>query len=86
MSRKTTEVAALITYANNELAAVFPTASTDRRMGVISMVERILSDSDNYNGYRYLDNNEVEGDLPGIREGNRDNQFDNTDDTRRHYF
>ena len=60
------------------------TQSKEERYGLISALEMILKDSGNYNGFMYLSERDVPKDeLPGIRENN---DFTNTDETRRKYF
>lgn len=66
MARKTINVADVRESANQILAA--STTSPDVRLGICSMLEKILMDSGNYKGYRYLGSTEVpEGQDPGIR-------------------
>jgi hypothetical protein len=56
----------------------------DYRMGAISILEAVLLDTGNYDGYRYLCENEVPClQQPGIREGA---DFNNTDMSRRYYY
>ena len=80
--RKTIEVEAVKNKLNDMLKN--GTQSKDERYGLISAIQTILMDSGNYNGFKYLDESEVPKDeLPGIRP-NQD--FTNTDETRRKYF
>ena len=56
------------------------------RQGVMTMIEQVLIDSDNYKGFRYLALDEVPKESkPGIRPEKED-QFENTDNTRVRYF
>jgi hypothetical protein len=52
------------------------------------MIEAVLMDTDNYNGYRYLAIDEVPtGCTPGIRrDRGEEKKFENTDRTRVRYF
>jgi hypothetical protein len=56
----------------------------DYRMGAISLLESVLLDTGNYDGYRYLQEREVPVlQQPGIREGS---DFNDTDPSRRYYY
>jgi hypothetical protein len=84
MRRKTMIVAEIKQFANEVLQS--SKQDQEFRFGIITMVERILMDSGNYRGYRYLDTTELPEDvLPGvvtITEG----EFSFPDETRRSYF
>lgn len=84
MGRKTIDVQKMKEYANEVLQS--STWSPEFRFGIITMVERILMDSGNYRGFRYLDSAELpENVLPGIvtiTEG----EYSFPDETRRRYF
>lgn len=57
--RKTVEVGKMLNIANHFLAAKNTTA--DEREGVIALIETMLFETGNYNGYIYLDTEEVDG-------------------------
>jgi hypothetical protein len=57
MGRKTVNVNCLREAANNMLAT--STSSPEFRLGICVMIEQVLLDSDNYNGFRYLSEKEV---------------------------
>ena len=63
MSRKTISVEKIKNKANNLLAN--PDIQMEQKLGVITMIEGILSETDNYNGFRYL-NLEEDGSAPRI--------------------
>ena len=96
-SRKTIEVEKVKGIANRALEASMRWSETDNkyvpvdrywRQGVMLMVEKVLMESNNYKGFRYLALNEVpEGAMPGIRrDRGEEKKFDNTDNTRVRYF
>lgn len=89
--RKTVGVAAIVDQVNASLKE--STCSADVRLGMCTVVEQVLMASNNYAGFRYLDQNEVpSSELPGVRVGPGGNcltyeeRFANTDDSRRQYF
>ena len=94
-SRKTINVENVKGMANRALEASMRWSAeeakyvdVDRywRQGVMTMIEQVLMDSDNYKGFCYLDINEVpQESKPGIRREKED-QFENTDNTRVRYF
>ena len=95
--RKTMNVVDLKDYANNQLSTSiryerqkdsFENIDAEYRKGVMAMIEAVLMDTDNYNGYRYLAIDEVPtGCTPGIRrDRGEENMFDDTDNTRVRYF
>ena len=53
MSRKTISVEKIKSKANNLLAN--PDVIMEEKLGVITMIESILHDTDNYNGFMYLE-------------------------------
>lgn len=53
IGRKTIEVQPLIDFANVQLKRTDYEATKEYKMGVINMLEKILHDSGNYNGYIY---------------------------------
>jgi hypothetical protein len=56
MARKTVDVTAVRDHANLMLSLVDTHEfSREFRRGIISMVERVLFDTDNYKGFQYLD-------------------------------
>ena len=63
MSRKTISVEKIKNKANNLLAN--PDIQMEQKLGVIIMIEGILSETDNYNGFRYL-NLEEDGSAPSL--------------------
>jgi len=92
MSRKTFKVDELKSFVNNQLASSYGTFDT--REGYIILLEKVLHDTDNYNGFGYLSETRLPTDvLPGINT-NEDGsivedynlRFINTDSTRRFYF
>jgi len=58
--KKTIEVDALLEYANAQLARKDKYADVGFMSGIATMIERVLLDTDNYNGYCYLDPNDCE--------------------------
>ena len=90
--RKTISVEKFKTAINNCLA----NSTCDEpevRHGMIFALELVLFETGNYNGYKYLPQDQVPEDvLPGVRydlDGNilpYEKRFENTDSTRRHYF
>lgn len=90
--RKTVDIASLVDYVNGVLAAeTDDSRSQDLRMGAILALEHALHSTGNYNGFRYLTNNELPDHIqPGVRyDANGilpyEERFHNTDDTRRQY-
>jgi hypothetical protein len=67
MARKTIEVGKVLKIANNFLAAKHTTA--DERESVCAVMEAILFETDNYEGFRYLEN--VYGELNFAMDGTR---------------
>lgn len=87
MKRKTFEVNNIRTKVNSMLADSI--CSPDGRIGMLHVLETILHETGNYEGFRYLEVTEVPaGQLPGINgsAGNYDKAFENTDRTRVYYF
>lgn len=89
--RKTVSVESIVDQVNTSLKE--STCSADIRLGMCTVVEQVLMASGNYNGFRYLDKNEVpKGQLPGVRideDGQcltYEERFANTDDSRRQYY
>jgi hypothetical protein len=52
MKRKTINVDVVKTKANSLLAN--PNLVMEEKLGIITMIEHILHETDNYNGFRYL--------------------------------
>lgn len=59
VARKTVEVGKVLRMVNSFLAAENTTA--DERESVAALMEAILFETGNYEGYRYLDTSEIEG-------------------------
>jgi hypothetical protein len=86
-SRKTIEVIPMVAYVNELLAMV--DGDRSRRQGLIIMAEKLLHDSGNYKGFRYLNQHEIPkaAAYPGIWVDENmqylpyPNRFENTDDT-----
>ena len=55
--KKTLGVFHMLDYANNQLARTDEYGSSDFKSGVCVMIERILHDTGNYNGFMFLDPN-----------------------------
>ena len=90
MRRKTIRVETVIDWANNYLATSDDQCS-ERRLGVIAMLEKILYETGNYRGYRHITNLETDH-TPGVRYDentgkllNYAERFENTDRTRVQY-
>lgn len=86
MGRKTFSVSELTELVNNTLSVSW--VKPEYREGMIATLERVLHDTGNYRGYRYLTSNEVPaGHQPGIRydDANDKHSFDDCDSTRRQY-
>ena len=86
--RKTTiKISEIVTIANRLLAKSFGDAS-ETRTGISNLLCEILEQTNNYDGFKYLRQNEVPtGELPGIifdSSPEHNHQF--PDDTRRMYF
>lgn len=88
MGRKTIDVQEMKEFANDLLSRRGNTMSKEDvniRLGVTLMIERILMDSGNYKGYRYLCPDDLEeGVSPGIIYTEDSHEI--VDDTRRRYF
>ena len=91
MGRKTVKITTLIKEVNGMLAG--STCTKETREGMIAVLERILLDTDNYKGFRYLSESEVPAfEKPGIRieicsiETGLPDQYKDTDHTRVAYF
>ena len=56
MAKKTHPVADLLAFANFQLARTDEFATVDYKAGICSMIERVLHDTGNYEGFSFLDN------------------------------
>lgn len=90
MSRKTIKVETVIDFANHYLATSDDQCS-ERRLGVLMMLDMILHETGNYRGFRHITNLETDR-TPGVRydENTGDildypERFENTDRTRVQY-
>ena len=63
--RKTISVIEMVDYANLQLSRTDDFATKEFKQGIIVMVEAVLHRSDNYNGFRFLDNSDNEFDTMG---------------------
>lgn len=63
--RKTISVIEMVDYANHQLSRTDDFATKEFKQGVIVMIEAVLHRSDNYNGFRFLDNSDSEHDTMG---------------------
>jgi hypothetical protein len=85
MATKTFKVQALLDMVNNSLAT-YQTEHRSEISGMVSVLEQVLHQTGNYNGFRYLEQPEVPfGCIPGIRFDLED-KFYNTDGFRRYYY
>ena len=78
-SRKTINVASALDMANHFLLHT-PNDMQDDRRGVSSFIESVLNATGNYNGFKYLDANDMKHSQNGTAQG-----IDN-DGTRIQYF
>jgi hypothetical protein len=58
--KKTIEVKGLLEWANVQLARTDEYADVGFKSGIVTMIEKVLMDSNNYNGYYHLDGNNCE--------------------------
>ena len=56
--KKTLGVSHMLDYANNQLKRTDPDATRDFKSGVCAMIERILHDTENYNGFMFVNSND----------------------------
>lgn len=63
--RKTINVSELVDYANLQLSRADDFATKDFKQGVIVMIEAVLHRTDNYSGFRFLNNSDSEYDTNG---------------------
>ncbi len=60
MAKKTHPVADLLAFANYQLARTDAIATVDYKAGICSMIERVLHDTGNYEGFGFLDHSDCE--------------------------
>ena len=60
MAKKTHPVADLLAFANYQLARTDEFATVDFKAGICSMIERVLHDTGNYEGFGFLDHSDCE--------------------------
>ena len=60
MAKKTHPVADLLAFANYQLARTDEFATVDFKAGICSMIDRVLHDTGNYEGFGFLDNDDRE--------------------------
>lgn len=58
--KKTVNVKGLLDWANVQLARTDEYADVGFKSGIVTMIERVLMDSGNYNGYHHLDSEDCE--------------------------
>ena len=58
--RKTIEVSAMVAWANGHLARTDVYADKGFKSGIVTMIERILLDTNNYEGFMFIDNEDSE--------------------------
>ncbi len=95
MAKKTLKVEALRNKINAMLNDSHGEDTEHVRQGYINVLESVLHDTGNYDGFRYLDWSDMqhlENELPGVNfeKGStlscEATRFVNTDETRRFYF
>lgn len=85
MAKKTVKVIDLIRKTNEVLQN--STCDPEGRRGMMTLLESTLHQTGNYQGFRYLQENEVpEGHKSGVYYVDGKPNFDNTDNTRIKYF
>ena len=60
MSRKTVNVLTLLEWANKNLKRKDEFATVDFKAGICSMIEMVLHESDNYAGFGFQDNSDID--------------------------
>jgi hypothetical protein len=89
--RKTIAVKDVIGIVN-EMLKNSEADAKDVRLGASRVLEQVLMKTGHYSGFRYLLPEEVKSGPPGINyvnglpDTNYNKRFDNTDETRVHYF
>lgn len=63
--RKTIGIDVLLAFANTQLARTDETATKEFKYGICGMIEKALLETNNYNGFVFLDNNNCECDTLG---------------------
>ena len=56
MAKKTQPVADILAFANYQLARTDEFATVDYKVGICNMIESVLHDTGNYEGFGFLDN------------------------------
>jgi len=59
-SKKTVEVKGLLEWANRQLERTDEYADTGFKSGICTMIEKVLMNTSNYNGYMHLDKDDCE--------------------------
>lgn len=62
---KTIKVETVLNYANKQLKRTDEFANENFKAGVIAMIESVLMETGNYNGFMFLDGNDTEFGTPG---------------------
>jgi hypothetical protein len=60
MAKKTQPVADILAFANYQLARTDEFANAEYKAGICVMIERVLHDTGNYEGFGFLDNSDSE--------------------------
>ena len=60
MAKKTHPVADILAYANYQLSRTDEFATTDFKAGICSMIDNILHETGNYEGFSFLDHSDCE--------------------------
>jgi hypothetical protein len=63
--KKTLGVSHMLDYSNTQLARTDDFASMDFKTGVCTMIERILHDTGNYNGFMFINGDDCAIGTPG---------------------
>jgi len=56
--KKTIEVSVMLNWANEQLKRTDSYANMEFKAGISTMIERILFNTKNYNGFGFIDNND----------------------------
>ena len=62
---KTIKVETVLNYANKQLKRTDEFANENFKSGIIAMIENVLMETGNYNGYMFLDSEDSEFGTPG---------------------
>ena len=65
MPRKTTPILGLLEYANIQLARTDKFVTKEYKIGIVTMIEKILHDTNNYAGFMFIDNSDSDCDTLG---------------------